>query len=74
MLTNAMEDYYTDVFAYPSEEQGLLALISKPEGNVRLNRYREGGYFSELPQENNTKANKTKNDQNHFNFYRIKTG
>ncbi|MEH6588039.1 MAG: type II secretion system protein GspG [Halioglobus sp.] len=51
LLTSAMEAYYTDVFSYPSEEQGLLALVSKPEGNSRLKNYREGGYLPQLPQD-----------------------
>ena len=49
MLGEAMEAYYEDVFSYPSEAQGLEALVEKPEGNVRLNNYREGGYLKEIP-------------------------
>ncbi|MEP5569699.1 MAG: type II secretion system major pseudopilin GspG [Halioglobus sp.] len=49
LVGEAMEAYNEDVFSYPSEAQGLEALIKKPEGNVHLKNYREGGYLKELP-------------------------
>ncbi len=45
-LEQALELYYLDNGMYPSTEQGLEALVKKPEvGNIPKN-WREGGYLS----------------------------
>lgn len=51
LLTEALEAYYSDNYNYPSAEQGLAALIERPEGGRPLARYREGGYLESLPKD-----------------------
>ena len=49
LLSGAMEQYYAEIFYYPTEEQGLQALVKKPESGNRLKNYREGRYLKEIP-------------------------
>ncbi len=47
-IENALKFYRLDNFAYPSTEQGLEALVTKPaDPNVR--NWKEGGYLPQLP-------------------------
>lgn len=48
-LAGALEAYYTDNYYYPTAEQGLAALVSRPEDGRPLSRYREGGYLDSIP-------------------------
>ena len=46
-LDGAMELYKLDNFTYPSTDQGLDALVSKPAGS-ELKHWRRGGYIKKL--------------------------
>lgn len=46
-LEGAMELYKLDNFTYPSTDQGLDALVSKPAGS-ELKHWRRGGYIKKL--------------------------
>ena len=46
VLESSLELYKLDNFVYPSNEQGLDALVSKPSGDVK--NWREGGYIKKL--------------------------
>lgn len=53
-IGDAIEAYYSDINAFPTAEQGLEALVARPEPKdgmqqVMLSRYREGGYLAALP-------------------------
>lgn len=47
-LENALEMYRLDNGFYPSTDQGLEALIKKPENEPRPSQWREGGYIKQL--------------------------
>lgn len=47
----ALDLYKLDNFAYPTTEQGLEALVSKPNGSPEPKRYRDGGYVKSLQQD-----------------------
>ncbi|MDY0397091.1 MAG: type II secretion system major pseudopilin GspG [Desulfuromonas thiophila] len=50
-LEEALGLYKLDNGQYPSTEQGLQALVTKPQsGRIPL-RYREGGYINKVPQD-----------------------
>ncbi|MEJ2128344.1 MAG: type II secretion system major pseudopilin GspG [Woeseiaceae bacterium] len=47
-IENALKFYRLDNFAYPSTEQGLEALVTKPaDPNIR--NWKDGGYLPKLP-------------------------
>lgn len=48
-IENALDQYRLDMFAYPSTEQGLEALVTIPAGDARTDQYRPGGYLRTLP-------------------------
>jgi len=49
-IENAMKFYRLDNFAYPSSEQGIDALVTKPaDPNVR--NWKTGGYLERTPQD-----------------------
>lgn len=48
-LANALEQYSMDMFDYPSEQDGLEALVEAPNSVPDGSRYRQGGYISKLP-------------------------
>lgn len=48
-LSNALELYKLDNLVYPSTQQGLSALISKPEGRPVARNWNSGGYVKSLP-------------------------
>lgn len=48
-LEEALALYKLDNGFYPSTEQGLQALVTKPETGRIPSRYREGGYLKKLP-------------------------
>ena len=50
-LAQALESYKLDLFAFPSTEQGLQALVTPPAGLSQVERYREGGYIRRLPKD-----------------------
>ena len=47
VLESSMELYKLDNFTYPSTDQGLDALVSKPAGS-NLKHWRRGGYIKKL--------------------------
>ncbi len=47
VLESSMELYKLDNFSYPSTDQGLDALVSKPSGE-ELKHWRKGGYIKKL--------------------------
>ena len=50
-LENALDMYRLDNNHYPSTEQGLDALVSKPSGSPEPRGYRENGYIRRMPQD-----------------------
>lgn len=49
-VENALKFYRLDTFAYPTTEQGLEALVSKPaDPNIR--NWNAGGYLDRLPKD-----------------------
>ncbi len=44
----ALERYYMDNGFYPSSDQGLQALVSRPSGDPEPNSYPKGGYIRKL--------------------------
>lgn len=50
-IMNALKLYRLDNATYPSTEQGLMALVKKPEtGNIPRN-WKSGGYLDRLPKD-----------------------
>lgn len=50
-LESALKLYKLDNFTYPSTEQGLQALVSKPTGLPEAKNWKEGGYLDRLPKD-----------------------
>jgi len=50
-LENALDMYKLDNSRYPSTDQGLEALVTRPEGEPEPRNYKEGGYIRRLPQD-----------------------
>ena len=50
-LTTALDLYKLDNFAYPSTDQGLEALRSKPGGQPEPANWKAGGYIEQLPRD-----------------------
>ncbi|HEX7036363.1 MAG TPA: type II secretion system major pseudopilin GspG [Pseudomonadales bacterium] len=48
-LANALDIYRLDNFQYPSTEQGLEALVEKPDGFPEPKNYNPEGYIKNLP-------------------------
>jgi len=48
-LEEALGLYKLDNGIYPTTDQGLQALVTKPETGRIPNRYREGGYVNKIP-------------------------
>ena len=49
-IETALKFYRLDTFGYPSSEQGIEALISKPaDPNIR--NWKSGGYLDRMPQD-----------------------
>lgn len=47
-LEAALDQYKLDNFVYPTTDQGLDALVSKPSGQPEARNWREGGYIKRL--------------------------
>ena len=47
-IENALKFYRLDNFAYPSTEQGLDALVTKP-ADPNIKNWKAGGYLSRVP-------------------------
>lgn len=51
VLEQAIETYRLDNLNFPTDQQGLQALVSAPAGLTQPERYREGGYVRRLPED-----------------------
>ena len=47
-LESALNIYKLDNYEYPSTDQGLEALVSKPSGSPQPRNYKKGGYIKKL--------------------------
>ena len=50
-LESALQLYKLDNFYYPSTQQGLEALVTKPSGDPQPRNYKQGGYIPRLPKD-----------------------
>ena len=50
-LENALDMYKLDNSRYPTTEQGLEALVTKPQGDPAPRNYQDDGYIKRLPQD-----------------------
>src|SRR5437879_4700472 len=50
-IQNALKLYRLDNSVYPSQEQGLMALVRKPEVGEPPNNWKPGGYLERLPKD-----------------------
>jgi general secretion pathway protein G len=50
-LSTALDLYKLDNFSYPSTDQGLAALRSKPSGQPEPANWKAGGYIEQLPKD-----------------------
>ena len=50
-LENALDRYKLDNSRYPTTEQGLEALVTKPQGEPEPRNYKSDGYIKRLPQD-----------------------
>lgn len=50
-LESALNLYKLDNYAYPSTEQGLAALVTKPSGEPEARNWKQGGYIDRLPKD-----------------------
>lgn len=50
-LENALAQYHLDNNRYPTTEQGLEALVNRPNLDPQPRNYRSGGYIRRLPQD-----------------------
>lgn len=51
MLESSLEMYHLDNNHYPTTEQGLQALVKKPDEDPQPAHYRDGGYIKRLPKD-----------------------
>jgi len=53
LIENSLDLYKLDNYTYPTTEQGLEALITKPSGSPEAKNWKSGGYLkgSKLPQD-----------------------
>ncbi|WP_341938111.1 type II secretion system major pseudopilin GspG [Marinimicrobium sp. C2-29] len=50
-IQTALKLYRIDNYVYPSSEQGLEALVSKPTTAPEPRNWKQGGYLDDLPQD-----------------------
>jgi general secretion pathway protein G len=50
-LSTALNMYRLDNYSYPTTDQGLQALVSKPGGAPEARNWRPGGYIDRVPQD-----------------------
>lgn len=51
VLEGALNLYKLDNFSYPTTQQGLDALVTKPSGEPEPRNYKPGGYVQKLPRD-----------------------
>ncbi len=49
VLEQALELYRMDLMSYPTTQEGLDALLTRPSGLRQADHYRSGGYIKRLP-------------------------
>ncbi len=49
VIESALQLYRLDNGFYPSGDQGLAALVNKPEGDPQPGNWKQGGYLEQLP-------------------------
>ncbi|MCG5536231.1 type II secretion system major pseudopilin GspG [Ectothiorhodospira mobilis] len=50
-LESALNLYKLDNYNYPTTDQGLDALVERPDGRPEPRNWREGGYIDRIPQD-----------------------
>ncbi len=50
-VESALNLYKLDNYAYPTTDQGLEALVSKPSGSPEPRNWRQGGYLDRVPKD-----------------------
>ena len=50
-VESALGLYKLDNFVYPTTDQGIEALVSKPSGSPEPKNYRKGGYVKSVPKD-----------------------
>lgn len=50
-IVTSLNIYKLDNFSYPSTEQGLEALVHKPNGSPEASNWKPGGYLDRLPKD-----------------------
>ena len=50
-MENALKLYRLDNYVYPSTDQGLEALVTKPAGTPEPRNWKKGGYVERLPKD-----------------------
>jgi len=50
-IESALDLYKLDNYRYPTTDQGLEALVSKPSSGPEAKNYKEGGYLRDLPKD-----------------------
>ncbi len=51
VLEQALDMYKLDNYVYPSTDQGLEALVNKPDTSPEPKNYRKNGYIKRLPED-----------------------
>ncbi|MEM7540233.1 MAG: type II secretion system major pseudopilin GspG, partial [Pseudomonadota bacterium] len=50
-ISSALDLYRLDNFSYPTTDEGLEALVSRPDTLKPGARWKDGGYFDQLPKD-----------------------
>ncbi|BCD99108.1 type II secretion system major pseudopilin GspG [Marinagarivorans cellulosilyticus] len=50
-IKTALQTYKLDNYIYPTSEQGLDALVNKPDGEPVPRKWRDGGYLEKMPKD-----------------------
>ena len=50
-ISSALDMYKLDNHHYPSTDQGLQALVSRPSGSPEAKNWKQGGYLKKAPQD-----------------------
>jgi general secretion pathway protein G len=49
VIENALKLYRLDLRSYPTTDQGLEALVEKPQESTQVSAWKEGGYLDRVP-------------------------
>ncbi len=50
-IKTALQTYKLDNYTFPTTEQGLAALVSKPDADPVPRKWRDGGYLEKMPKD-----------------------